>query len=110
MLLPLAAVIETANHVAQCADGGVRRGAAARFVRLVKQAIEGNTPFTPTPFFEPEAILGWLDDFPESATRGMGLGDLSIIKEFERQCELHPGRRVFIWSLDRHLRSYDRPA
>jgi hypothetical protein len=38
------------------------------------------------------------------------MGDLSMIKEWERQCELHRARRVFIWSLDGHLAGYDRKA
>ena len=110
LLLPVAAIIETGNHIARCRHGSIRRDAAARFVRTVTQAINGETPFTPTRFFEPEAILEWLADFPESAMRGIGLADLSIVKEFERQCALHPHRRVLIWSLDRHLSSYDRPV
>lgn len=109
-LLPLAAIVETGNFVAQCASGDVRRQTAARFVRLVRDAVEGRTPFTPTPFFEPQAVLDWLEGFPDHAMRGIGFADLSIIKEFERHCALHPTRRVFIWSLDRHLSSYERPA
>ena len=110
LLLPLAAVLETGNHVARLADGRQRRKVALRFSQMVREAIEGKTPFTPTPFFEPDAVRHWLDEFPDAAMRGLGLADLSIIKEFKRQCELHPHRRVFIWSLDRHLASYQRPA
>jgi predicted ATPase len=36
--------------------------------------------------------------------------DLSIQKEWARQCELHPLRRVYIGSLDAHLSSYDRES
>ena len=36
--------------------------------------------------------------------------DLSIAKEFDRQCRLHPFRRVAVWSLDKHLALFDRPA
>lgn len=110
MVLPLAAVIETGNHAAACGDGVVRRDTAGRFVTLVTQAIEGETPFIPTRFFQSRELLDWLGEFPDSAMRGIGLADLSIIREFEHQCALHPHRRVFIWSLDRHLSSYDRPA
>jgi len=52
--------------------------------------------------------LAWLDEFPDSAMRGVSIGDLTIIKEYERQCELHPTRRVLIWSLDDDLQGYDR--
>jgi hypothetical protein len=107
LLLPIATIVETGNHVARHPDGNVRRDAAVKFVRIVKEAIGGRTPFTPTPFLEPEALLQWLDEFPQCAIEGIGLGDLSIIKEWETQCRKHPGHRVFIWSLDRHLGSYD---
>jgi len=110
LILPLAAIIETGNHIAQRGDGTVRRDAAARFVTIVADAIEGRTPFTPTPFFKPTEVGGWLSEFPERAMRGIGLADLSMIKEFHRQCALTPHRRVFIWSLDHHLSSYDQPA
>jgi hypothetical protein len=107
LLLPLTAVLETGNHIGQNGDGRQRRAAAERFVRLVKDAIEGRTPFVPTPF-EPESWRHLLDEFPDWAGRGSGLGDWTILKEFDRQCLLHPSRRVYIWSTDGHLSSYDR--
>ncbi len=75
---------------------------------MIQQAIRGETPFTPTPFFEPEDLLGWLNDFPSWAGLGSGLADLTILKEFEKQCALNPSRRVYIWSTDVHLSGYDR--
>ena len=114
LLLPMSAVLETGNHIGQNGDGRQRREAAERFIRLVHAAIEGRTPFTPTPFFEVEALRSWLDEFPNWAMRtdekgkGSGLADLTIFKEWERQCALNPGQRVYIWSTDRHLSSYDR--
>ena len=110
LLLPLAAIVETGNHIARCGDGRVRRQTAARCVRIVKQAIEGDAAITPPPFCEPEEFLEWLSEFPDAAMAEKGFGDFSIIKEFERQCALHPARRVFIWASDAHLRGYDRPA
>jgi hypothetical protein len=61
------------------------------------------------PLLDPDELGRYLSEFPDHAMRGLTLGDLSIIKEFERQCELHHARRVFIWSLDQHLGAYDRP-
>ena len=108
LLLPLAAVVETGNHIAQHGDGRQRRQAADRFVKEVTAAIEGSAPWTPTPFFELDSVRTWLAEFPDHAMRGFGLGDLFIVKEWQRQCKLHAGRRVFIWSLDGHLSGYDR--
>lgn len=108
LLLPMSAIVEAGNHIGQNGDGRQRREAAGRFVSLVQQAIRGETPFTPTPFFETEALLEWLAHFPDWAMRGSGLADLTIAKEFERQCALHRQRSVYIWSLDGHLSSYRR--
>ena len=114
LLLPMTAVIETGNHIGQCSsDGGLRRKVAMRFVGAVLKAMKGKAPFTPTPFFESVALEKWLAEFPEWAVRtdpkgkGSGLGDLTIQKEWDRQRELNPGRRVYIWSKDQHLSSYD---
>lgn len=108
LLLPLSTVVETGNHIGQNGDGRQRREAAERFVRLVRQAIQGKSPFTPTPFFDPDVLLGWLDQFPDWVGHRSGFADLTILKEFERQCLLNQARRVYIWSRDKHLSSYDR--
>jgi len=108
LLLPMSAIVETGNHIGQIRDGRQRRAAAERFVQMVSQAIRGESPFTSTPFFEPEPMLTWLDEFPDWAGRGSGFADLTIKKEFERLDKIHRMRRVYIWSLDRHLSSYDR--
>ena len=107
-ILPMATIIETGNHIAQNGDGRQRRAAAERYVTLVKGAIDGKTPFSPTRFFEPEELRQWLDKFPDSAMRETGFGDLSIIEEFHKQCELNRDREVFVWSLDADLQSYRR--
>jgi len=109
LLLPMAAVLETGNHIAQLAGGGgVRRVVAQRFAQSVGAAIDGTLPWTPTPFWDVEQLRLWLSEFPEHAMREVGMGDLSIIKEWERQCSLFPRRRVAIWSLDGDLKNYDQ--
>jgi hypothetical protein len=104
----MATIYETGNHIAQNGDGRVRRGIAEIFVNQVKQAFLGKAPWTPTPFDNDKEFSEWLAQFPDQAMRGSGIGDLSIIKVFERQCELHPHRHVFIWSYDEHLKAYNR--
>ena len=108
LLLPVAVIYETGNHIAQNGDGRVRHNIANAFVRLVQQAFTGETPFTLTPLQDADEMLGWIAEFPASAATGMGFGDLSIVKIFDQQCELNHGRRVVIWSYDKHLQSYDR--
>jgi len=109
LLLPMATIVETGNHIAQIKHGRLRRIKAEHFVQYMKDALDNTAPWTiPQPLLDPDALREYLDEFPDSAMRGVGLGDLSIIKEFERQCTLHTARRVFVWSLDDHLKSYDR--
>ncbi|MDC0712149.1 hypothetical protein POL68_27025 [Stigmatella sp. ncwal1] len=110
LLLPMTTVLETGNHIGQQGDGRQRREAASRFTAQVRRALEGRSPFAPTRLLNRESLLEWLDEFPEWALKGSGLGDLSILKDFEHQCALHRGRRVYIWSLDVHLSCYDRAA
>lgn len=107
-VLPLAAMVETGNHIGQLDDGRVRRHMARRFRTEVRKAIEGSAPFVPATPWEFPRLKDWLDEFPERAKEGLGLADLSIVKEWERLCSLHRARRVFIWSLDGHLNAYDR--
>jgi hypothetical protein len=108
LLLPMAAVLETGNHIAHLASGHLRRKTAMNFCNEVENAINGIAPWTPTPFWEIEAMQLWLAEFPNAALSGKGMGDLSIIKEWEQQCALNQSRRVRIWSLDGHLNGYDR--
>lgn len=113
LLVPMPAVLETGNHIGQNGSGGQRRKAAQRFVSFIESAIAGDAPFTPTPFPDVEEMRGWLSQFPDWAARvdekgrGSGLGDLAIQREWDRQRRLNPMRRVYIWSKDLHLSSYD---
>lgn len=107
LLLPMAAIYETGNHIAQLADGGSRRQCALRFVQQVQQAIAGEAPWTVMQVPDQEEIIAWLTAFPDSATRGAGMGDLSMIKEWEKLQKRVPNRRIFIWSLDHDLKGYD---
>lgn len=110
LFLPMATILETGNHIGQNGDGRQRRACAQRFVKQVKLALEGRSPFKPISFLEAEQLQDWLAEFPDHAGRGSGLGDLSIIQDWRRLCEQNPQRRVYIWSLDQHLGGYDQLA
>jgi hypothetical protein len=109
LFLPMATILETGNHIAQNGDGNQRRICAEKFVNQVTQALEGESPFTPISFLKKEDLQGWLKEFPDEAMQGRGLGDLSIIHDWQRICDQNLGRRVYIWSLDKHLKGYNRP-
>lgn len=105
LLLPLAVVYETGNHIAHAV--GDRHAAATRFVRWVRDSLGGESPFAPARLHSLEDVHGWLDDFPERAAEGVGLADRSLIGLWEQQRRLNRLRRVFIWSYDAHLAAYD---
>jgi hypothetical protein len=108
LFLPMATILETGNHIAQNGDGNQRRKCATFFVDQVKKALREESPFKPISFLEKEHLQQWLYTFPDYATREIGLGDLSIIQDWNRQCDLNKGRTVYIWSLDDDLRGYVR--
>lgn len=108
LFLPMATIIETGNHIGQNGDGTLRRQCAARFVEQVNQALEGSSPFKPISFLKPDELKQWLGEFTDHAMRGSGLGDLSIIHDWQRLCAQNPSRRVYIWSIDAHLAGHDQ--
>lgn len=108
LLLPIAAIFEAGNHIAHLSDGRQRRDHAQRFSARVREALNGQAPWTVTPLPSTRELADWLSDFPESAMRKVGMGDLSIVKAWESACAKHPQHRVSIWSLDQDLAGYDR--
>lgn len=106
-LLPMATVYETGNHIAQLSDGRNRRRFAEEFVKQVHKALNGEAPWTIINVPTLTEIGNWLNNFPDSAMRGVGMGDLSIIAEWEKAKARTPHLRVFIWSLDSDLIGYD---
>ena len=107
LFLPMATVLETGNHIGQIGDGNHRRQRAERFVKQVQKAIDGDSPFKPINFLEANDMRKWLAEFPNWLNQRRGLGDLSIKHDWDRLCEQNQARRVYIWSLDQHLSSYD---
>lgn len=105
LLLPLGAVYETGNHIAQAT--GDRHTLATTFAEEVRKAIEGESPFTAAAFPDLEEVRAWLPSFPERAAQTVGMTDLSIIRLWEQQRALLRRRRVLIWSYDDDLAGYD---
>lgn len=108
LFIPMAAIIETGNHIAHVSDGRLRRQAAERFVEQIRAALEGEAPWKPLNLPSHHDLSAWLLDFPDSAMRQVGMGDLSIQKEWAALCTKHPLTRVAIWSADADLQGFDR--
>lgn len=107
LLLPMAAVYETGNHIAQLKSGGKRRRFAEVFVKEVMKAIKGESPWQVMELPNMDEVGEWLSSFLDSAMRGAGMGDLSIVKEWEKMRRKTPNYRILIWSLDSDLQGYD---
>lgn len=109
LFLPMAAVVETGNHIAQIKTSGqIRREVAERFVETVRAALRDEAPWKPMSFPGDAQLLAWLDDFPEHAMRQIGMGDLSIVKAWEQLCERFPMSEVRVWTVDGDLAGYRR--
>jgi hypothetical protein len=112
-VIPVTAVIETGNHIANVKSGD-RRGAADRFVRLLRAVRDGVQHWV---LHEVEWDGAFLDDFcAGSVTKQpfldlagngqLGGGDVAILVERERYRARSAFKTVQIWTLDDGLRSY----
>lgn len=110
LFIPMAAIVEVGNHIAHVANGAQRRAAAERFVKEVRSALADEAPWKPINFPSNQEVFSWLDAFPDSATKRVGMGDLSIRQEWESCCNRYPMSRVRVWTLDGDLAGLDRPV
>lgn len=108
LLLPMAAVLETGDQIADLSNGGERRRRADRFRDRIQEALRGEAPWTPIEFPERSRLLGWLANFPDRAMEKLGISDVSIIDAWQQSSARHPNQRVYIWTLHRQLQAYDR--
>lgn len=110
LFIPMAAIVEVGNHIAQLGNGAQRRATAERFVNEIRKALADEAPWKPINFPSNLEVLGWLDAFPDSAMQGIGMGDLSIKREWEVLCARYRMSRVRIWTLDGDIAGLDRLA
>lgn len=111
LILPITAVVETGNFVAQL-PGEQRRAAASSLASLLRLAVEGRAPFVFHDFgWDRTFVARFLaggdtgQEFVELATAGLGSGDALILTEIAtyRQRSRLP---VHLWTHDRQLGSY----
>lgn len=116
MIIPMAAVIEVGNHIAQLADGGVRRDRMEQFVKFLGQSLTGQPPWVVSGATWDAAFLTELVEGHTSrpgmvdlSSGGVGAGDGSILLELERyrqRSDVPSKMPVELWSLDAGLRAY----
>ena len=108
LLLPIAVVFETGNHIADLADGGNRRRYATVLCEEVDKALRNKAPWVLVPPPDDSQLAKWLDRFPDCAMREINLKHLSLMELWESQCKKLFGTRVLIWSRDNKLKACDR--
>lgn len=108
LLLPLATIIETGNHIAHISDGNTRRKKGKQMAEMLRNMAQGNAPWD---YYENEItredLLNMANNFPDMVMRETGIGDLAIISAYEKYKNSVPAiGYIRIWSLDNHLAGY----
>lgn len=108
LILPIATIIETGNHIAHITDSNARRNIAGIFGEYLRKTAEGEAPWQLYGIeIDKEGLLYLADHIEENASRKIGIGDMSIIHAYDQYRETVPGiGRIMIWSTDTHLQGY----
>ena len=106
-VLPMAAIVETGNHIAQIQDGNKRWEVMERFISLVKNACQQNNNMSVMPNLSYEEIQNALLSFQNNIHNKIGYGDATIVEQFNTYWrDKQPIGEMRIWSIDRHLQNY----
>lgn len=116
MVIPMAAVIEVGNHIAQLDDGRVRRERMERFADFLRSSLSGTPPWVVSGATWDGPFLADLVEGHEQrpgivdlSSTGVGAGDGSILLELERyrqRSDVPTKLPVELWSLDQGLQAY----
>jgi hypothetical protein len=98
LLLPLVAVVEAGNHIAQLRDGHVRRSRGERLAQLIDGALARKAPWVLVPFPEPDDLAKLTASLVDRLAEGVSFADASIIAIWEKQKTRWSKRRAYIWS------------
>ena len=110
LIMPIASIIETGNHIAHI-RGNLRRAIAERFAQYLKDTADNEAPWTLFNIeWERQDLKDFADKFPDMAMQEIGFGDLAIVDAFEKYIERVPGVSVRIWAMDGHLIGYNYTA
>lgn len=107
LVLPLATIIETGNHISQCR--GDRFAIAERFKEIVLLAANEELPWAAiaeqNELWTPEALIELMDNWPEQAAQKRSIGDVTIQSVAEFYARV--GYDVEILTGDQGLKAYE---
>ncbi|HEY3365763.1 MAG TPA: hypothetical protein VGK74_11970 [Symbiobacteriaceae bacterium] len=107
LILPVATVIETGNHIAQLRvaqfTGDQRYQLAQKFAEFLRATAKGQAPWEFGPPFDAAMLEQIADLLPKMAAKQIGGGDTSIRAAFDRYVATTPNVSVRVWSYDSDL-------
>ena len=113
LILPVTAVIETGNFIAQLDDGGVRRRTGETFTAVLRLVIQGRAPWRLHQFeWGVDFLSRFLDgadtkaSLVEHAVNKLGAGDLCVLTERQTYTLRTGLADVRIWTRDNALSGY----
>lgn len=116
LVIPIAAVIEVGNHIAQLSKGHHRRECSKRFAGFLRDSLDRKAPWIVTGVSWDETYLRRLVDghgtrpsLVNLCSAKVGSGDASILHELDRyreRSDLPSALPVRLWTLDAQLSSY----
>jgi hypothetical protein len=107
IVLPLATIIETGNHIAQAADKRFEH--ATTLCKHLRDAVESRSPWVAfreqSSFWSDDNLINLIDDWPTLAAKRMSFADVTIkyVADFYSEA----GFDVKILTADKELRAYE---
>ncbi len=108
LIMPIATIIETGNHIAHIVNGYKRREVAIKYIEYLRKTAENEAPWILYGNnLDTKSLRFFVENFETNALNKTGIGDLSIIEAYQRYKESQPAiGTIRIWSMDAHLNSY----
>lgn len=108
-VIPLAAIIETGNHIAQSKTGD-RYQVAVKFADIMRKTADNQSPWAAfdeqAHFWGGDGLKQLADQFPEKASQGISIGDLTIKTVADYYAKMGSKIGVEIFTGDAGLKAY----
>lgn len=108
LIMPLATIIETGNHVTHIADGHARYTVTMKFKEYLEKTAESKAPWTLYGnALDKEEIRYIAANMEQFTIAEIGIGDMTIIYAYEKYLAEEPAiGTIMIWSTDEHLAAH----